>query len=460
MNTPSSVRPRLAVWTPLPPSPSGIADYAAEQVPGLTEHFDVRVVVEQPESVAADVRQALTHAGVALVAAAQAQDQPADLDLYQVGNSPSHGYVYRAALERPGVVLLHDWVLHHLVLHETLERGDRDAYLREMRHAHGSVGSFVGRQVAQALGGQVLPALFPLNTRLLERALGVVALSAGLTARVTARLPGRPVLHLPHHLALPLEPLPDRQEARRVLGLPQDALLLTAPGLASRAKRLDVALQALGRLRDDFPSLRLVVAGGLADDVPLQAWARAAGVADAVIVAGRVSLQDFVRHLVAADVVLALRFPSHGEMSGALVRALGVGRAVVVSAGTPPADEFGEGLTAWVDPGVRELPSLVATLALLLGDPGLRARLEHAAGAHVRARHALPATQASLAEFLLSVHARQRALLAHVAARHAEPGSVHEFLLDEARFGALDLGLPALPDGVAARVAELCPGPA
>ncbi len=450
--------PSLAVWTPLPPSPSGVADYAAEQLPGLAQHFDVRVVVEHPDAVSGDVRRSLTDSGVLVISAAQALDRPAALDFYQVGNSPAHGYVYRAALERPGVVLLHDFVLHHLVLHETLERGDTEAYLREMRHAHGGLGSFVGRQVARALGGQVLPALFPLNVRLLERTLGLVALSASLATRAATRMPGRPVLHLPHHLALPLDPLPERSQARRDLGLPPAALLLVAPGLASRAKRLDVVLQALARLLPDHPDLRLVVAGELADDVPLHAWARAAGVTDALITTGRVSLPDFVRHLVAADVVLALRFPSHGEMSGALVRALGVGRAVLVSAGTPAADEFGEGLTAWVDPGVRELDSLTATLDRLLRAPELRARLGQAAGLHVRRAHALAVTQARLSEFLANVLARRAALLAHVTERHARPGSLHEFLLDEARFGALDVGLPTLPDGVESRLAELCTG--
>ena len=51
------------------------------------------------------------------------------------------------------MVVLHDWSLHHLVLCETVERGDVSAYLREMRRAHGETGTFVGRQVARALGG-------------------------------------------------------------------------------------------------------------------------------------------------------------------------------------------------------------------------------------------------------------------------------------------------------------------
>ena len=126
--------------------------------------------------------------------------------------------MYRAARARPGVVVLHDWSLHHLVLRETVERGDVPGYLREMRRAYGETGAFVGRQVARALGGDLLPALFPLNDRVLEGSLGVVTLSAQTAARVARRLPGRPLLHLPHHLSLPLEPPPTRAESRARAG--------------------------------------------------------------------------------------------------------------------------------------------------------------------------------------------------------------------------------------------------
>ena len=53
------------------------------------------------------------------------------------------------------------------------EQGDVGSYAREMRRSHGATGSFVARQVARALGGDLLPALFPLNDRLLERSLAV-----------------------------------------------------------------------------------------------------------------------------------------------------------------------------------------------------------------------------------------------------------------------------------------------
>ena len=47
----------------------------------------------------------------------------ADVALYHVGNNPdAHGWIVDALRKRPGVVVLHDFVLHHLVSGITLGR--------------------------------------------------------------------------------------------------------------------------------------------------------------------------------------------------------------------------------------------------------------------------------------------------------------------------------------------------
>jgi glycosyltransferase involved in cell wall biosynthesis len=384
-------------------------------------------------------------------------DSGADLDVYHLGNSAAHAYVYRAALRKPGVVFLHDWSLHHLVLGETVEKGDVALYLREMRRAHGEAGSFVARQVAHGLGGEILPALFPLNDRVLEGSLAVVTLTAYIASRAARRLPGRPLLHLPHHLSLPLHPLPSRAEARRALGLPGDALLITAPGLATAAKRLDVAIRATAALRRSHPSLRLVVAGDVDPRVPLGAWARAAGLDDSLLVTGRLGLEDFVRHLCAADVVLALRFPSHGEISGALVRTLGVGRPALVTAGTPSAEEFPDGVVVPVDPGPHEEAELRALLQALLSSPDLREGIARAAREHVRRSHDLGSTVDRLIVFLRQVAADKDRSLAALYAERAREGSLLAFALEEVRWAARDLGLAGAPQGVGAALQDLLP---
>ena len=49
-----------------------------------------------------------------------------------MGNSPAHAYIYDQLLRHPGVVVMHEFVLHHLRMWMTLNTGKRKAYLALM----------------------------------------------------------------------------------------------------------------------------------------------------------------------------------------------------------------------------------------------------------------------------------------------------------------------------------------
>jgi glycosyltransferase involved in cell wall biosynthesis len=285
-----------------------------------------------------------------------------------------------------------------------------------------------------------------LNDRILEASLGVVALTRETFDRARRRLPGRPALCLPLHFASPLSPPPSREEARRALGLDPALRLITAPGFGTSAKRLDLAVRAVARLRESDPRVRLVVAGALDPASGVREAAHDAGLGDGLVVTGRLSLEDFTRHLAAADLVLALRFPSHGEMSAALVRALGLGRAALVTAGTPAGLELPEGVVVPVTPGPGEADELLALLRHLLGDDALRDRIGTLAREYVAERHGLAQTAAHLAGFLQEVAGRQ-AELERGLEREADPGTLAAFFREEVRWAARDLGLSSVGIG-------------
>src|SRR3979409_1541155 len=97
---------KVAYYSPLPPSRSGIADYSTLLLPALRER--INVVVAEPANRA----------------------PRADGALYHIGNDPdAHGWILDALNERPGVVVLHEYVLHHLIAGTTIGRGKGRAYL-------------------------------------------------------------------------------------------------------------------------------------------------------------------------------------------------------------------------------------------------------------------------------------------------------------------------------------------
>jgi glycosyltransferase involved in cell wall biosynthesis len=436
---------KIEIWSPMPPARSGVADHIAETLPHLVRRAEVGVVVPDPSTVD---RGALAGAKLRT----PGESDPGALRVYALGNSHWHSFVYREARRQPGVLLLHEWSLHGLVLAETFLRGDGPAYRRLMREAYGTTGAVLAGQVMDGFCGPLVESLFPLSEHVVECSRAVAATTAFTAARAARVRPGLPVRHVPLHASLPLDPLPSRAEARRILGLPAEALVVTAPGLVNPLKRLDVALRVAGRLRRAWPTLVFVVAGDNPPALPLAEWARTAGLDDGFVLTGRLSLEDLARHLVASDVVLALRFPSLGEMSAVLLRALAAGRPTVVTAGTPAGDEFPEGVVLPVDPGRYEEAELEAVLDHLLASSALRDAIGGLAQAHARRHH----DPARLADDLLT--------FLEEAARTPRPLPVTEDtglpgdILADLRRAARALGLPAVPDDVRRRAEELVGG--
>jgi hypothetical protein len=134
--------------------------------------------------------------GLVLVDADLSVPPVADVHVYHVADDPAHGYVFRALRREPGIVVLEDWNTHRLVHAETVGRGDAMAYRREARRAQGETGSFIAEQVLAGQGG-ALPAVLPLNDRILEASLALATTREEIQCRASARLHDRPVVLLP-----------------------------------------------------------------------------------------------------------------------------------------------------------------------------------------------------------------------------------------------------------------------
>ena len=428
---------RVEVWSPLPPAASGIADYVEEQIETLDRELDLTLCVQNPDLVDQALRA--RHRVIA-----PSESDGVALRVYHVGNSPLHGSIYREALRTPGVVVLHEWNLHELLLSFAVTSNDFDDYRRQMRREHGERGSVAAGTIASALGGRHWTSVFPLNAEILSRALGVVCLSGSTAAKAAARVPGTPLLHLPHHALLRAN-TGGRKEARARLGFDETARIVLAPGLGTAAKSLEAARAACLSIRPTVRDIMLVTVGGGA--APESADASERGL-------GRVDLNTLGDALLAADVVLALRFPSRGETSGVLMRALAAGRAAVVSSGSTADEDLPEGVLARVNPGPDEVRELGALLEFLLSDAVARERMEKLAKETGRPLQA-DALTTRLAAFIREV-ARDRATLeSKMRARESRGEGVREIIRNDIDRTAASLGLTHLPPGVFERLARL-----
>ncbi len=171
---------KVAYYSPLPPSRSGIADYSALLLPELEKRIDV--VLARPGRFR--------------------RDPQADIALYHVGNdAEAHGWIVEALRRRPGVVVLHDFVLHHLVVGLTFARGDSAGYLAAMERE----GGLVGRLLAYAVLDNKLPPLwetrpedFPLAGEVLDHATGLIVHSRYVERRARESGFRGPIARIPH----------------------------------------------------------------------------------------------------------------------------------------------------------------------------------------------------------------------------------------------------------------------
>lgn len=379
--------------SPLPPLRSGIADYSAELLPALASRLRLTLFAPSPW-------ESSLFPTLPIYPLEALPDQVAHLDglLYHMGNNPYHTDIYRLALHFPGVVVLHDYILHHLVARCTLKAGDTAGYLYHLAYARGRAGVAMAVRRSNGIFDEREQFLESLNGLLLERSLGAIVHSRWVAEQLHRDHPDLPVAVVPHHLSS--HPLPDREEARRRLGLSPDEVMVASFGFIAPEKRVDLLLWAYARLREEFPRMRCFLVGEPAPSFDLMGFLSRLGLED-VVVTGYVDMARFYDHIAACDIAVNLRYPSAGETSGALIRLLGSGKVVVL----PYMRQFAEwpdDICLKVDPGPSAGPMLLHYLRRLIADEGLRRRLGENARRYIAEHCALARSAQGYLDFISS----------------------------------------------------------
>jgi glycosyltransferase involved in cell wall biosynthesis len=383
---------KVAYYSPMPPERSGIADYSAMLLPALQRRIEVAVVRR----------------------GARRPPRDADLALYHVGNDPEHHWwIVEALRKRPGVVVLHDFVLHHLVAGMTLGRGQNEGYLDAMQREAGPVGRMLAHGVIDGL----LPPVwerraheFPLTGEVLVDATGVIVHSRYSERRVREHGYDGPVWRIPQPAWPAFAEIP-------AANLPSGRFVVGCFGYLNPAKRLPQLIEAFTLLRERVPESLLLLVGsfspGLEPELP-----------EGVIHHDYVDEERLWSLLAATDVSVSLRYPTMGETSGVVVRALSVGRPLVVS-DIGWFAELPDEVAIKIPVGGDEVDVLADVLESLAHDPARRQAMGAAARALADGEHELErvaeAYTAALEE-AAGGEAVRDAVSAEVAAAAAETG--------------------------------------
>jgi len=297
---------RVAFFSPLPPAKSGIADYSAAVLEHLDKSVEVETFTAKPASFDAS---------------------RFDICVYQLGNNPYHGFVYEMAMEHPGVVVMHEANLHHLVADLTINRNDWDGYVQEVGRNHGEDAQEYAERYVRTRQRAPDYSLSMMRS-VLTRSRGAIVHSDAVGAELRAQGFEGPIARILHGAwTAPV----DRMSYRARLGLEERTPLIGVFGFLKPYKRIAESLRAFRKLVDIMPDARMILVGECHPELPLKSMIESLKLQPHVRHVDFAPMADFNGYLGACDIVLNLRYPTVGESSGTLQRAMGMGKAVIVS---------------------------------------------------------------------------------------------------------------------------------
>ncbi|MGI8847296.1 MAG: glycosyltransferase [Candidatus Dormibacteria bacterium] len=349
-----SHRPRLrvALATPLPPEPNGVASYSARLIPHLAEQMDLDVLYPE-QGVQPDFRcpgvNCLPIAGLGRYVNPYSYDAV----IFAIGNHPVHAATYEAMQSFPGIVWFHDVRLPHLYWHHAQRYGidPRQAIRNQLnRYYRGRAADDAAAQWSVTYADR-----FGLNltTELSQRARHVIVHNP--LAERMLRLDQGPDVRCPPVTLVPLAAASIGSEGPVSRVSPP---VVGALGVLDERKSPTLLIDAIALIpAERRPHLIFV---GPAEDWKrdwLLGHARDIGLGDgAVSVTGWVDDIAWHENIASLTCVVQLRAATNGESSASIRDALGSGVPVITNM-LGAAEEFPEG-------SLVTLPPLLTSAAL------------------------------------------------------------------------------------------------
>ncbi|MEP7362237.1 MAG: hypothetical protein ABI972_03200 [Acidobacteriota bacterium] len=350
---------KVGFHSPLPPAPTGVADYSAALLSELRKDFDLRAN----------------------------SDQACDIELYHIGNNPLHAKIYERAMRRPGVVVLHDALLNHFFLGALDERKYVEEFVYNYGEWYREMAGELWRGRARS-GSDAAYFDWPMIARVCRSARAVVVHNPGAAAVVSRHAPDARLTEIPHLWAPSPAPHPaDVHQLRARLGVPEGALLAGVFGHLRETKRLGAIFRAVDRLRAAGEPVFLLVAGDFVSRETEHSFAHELA-QPGIIRRGYLDEGEFWLHAAAVDLCINLRYPSAGESSGIAVRLMGAGCPTMLTAGAETS-RFPVGTCIRCDSGTAEEEQIAAYLLWSRRNPRHLREMGHAAAGYIRQEHCL-----------------------------------------------------------------------
>ncbi len=258
-----------------------------------------------------------------------------DQCIFNLGNHhPFHAAIFEVMKKHPGVVILHDFIMHHFFMVEYLhEQRAPQRYVAEMERFYGTAGREVASRSVSGFGTEVWLTdeviRYPLFERIVDTAIGVFVHSAFHRNRIQDSFLGEVgVAYLPYRTAPATR---RREDLYREFEIPADKVVAISTGIVHPVKRIEQVLNAIGgnpRLAEKL--LYLIIGDGqLEYKTKLEMMAIELGITGSVRFLGYQPSEVLHGFLAAADFAINLRYPNSEGCSLSLIEQMSFGNPVV-----------------------------------------------------------------------------------------------------------------------------------
>jgi len=343
---------------PLPPSRTGVADYAAHLLTALRRNGTVEV-----------------------------NPAHADVWLYHLGNNQLHWSIYQRALVRPGVVVLHDAVLQHFFLGSLTEQEYVDEFVYNYGEWHRGIAHELWRgRATSALSERYYS--YAMLRRIAECSNAIIVHNHAAGRIVKRHAPGARVTEIPHLFAPPA-PIPASEvlSFRQAHHLSTHHFVFGVFGYLRESKRIINILRSFDAIHRALPRTALLLAGDfVSSDLAraVEPFLERPG----ILRMSHLPERDFWIAASAVDACINLRFPAAGETSGIAVRMMGIGKPVMLTDSEETA-RYPETACFRISAGVAEKASLTEHGILAASLPQTTREIGARGARHIRSSHSL-----------------------------------------------------------------------
>lgn len=304
---------------------SGISDYSEVLIYGLSKQFDITLLTEDYQL---ENRQLYRDFKVKVFGKGRLVLDSFDYHIYNIGNNPYfHSYIYEAALHKPGLIILHDLVAYYLTIGVYRARGALYSKIYEMAGAAGI--DLIKRHTKKhkdLLECKELAPKLPLNRELINSENKIMVHSNYSYDQVREIIKNKSRLRKINQV----EQVSHDEDfiPKNILftkyKIPEDRFVISSFGYLDKTKLNHVVCETIDLLNQALGNNVIYLMVGEGDYIDKYLKPN-------IVKAGHVSLKEFNSFIRHSDIVVNLRYPSMGETSAVVIRALGIGKPCIVS---------------------------------------------------------------------------------------------------------------------------------